>query len=245
MEISLVIPAYNEEANLEPLLKSLLSFLKRENLNCEIIVVDDASSDDTGKIADRWAREYRNISVLHRKKGKNGMGAALKEGTKKARGELVLWLMGDRSDDLDTIPRMIKKIKEGYGMIFASRYMRGGSRGNLSRLKAFLSSRFTVIVRWFFSIPTHDITNAFRIFKKSLFDSIYLESDDFAISPELAIKTHLLGFRMGEVPTTYAVRQADKTKFKIGKMVIRYLSLLKYRFIPRERFQIVDPEERR
>lgn len=238
MEISLVIPAYNEEANLDSLLESLVNFLKKESLNCEIIVVDDASSDDTGKIADKWAREYRNISALHREKEENGMGAALKEGTKRARGELVLWIMGDRSDDLNTIPQIIEKMREGYDMVFASRYMRGGSRGNLSRLKAFLSSRFTVIARWFFNIPVHDITNAFRVFRKSLFDSIYLESDDFAISPELAIKAHLLGFRLGEVPTTYALRWAGETKFRMGKMVIRYLSLLKYRFIPKEKFLI-------
>ncbi|MGB2706205.1 MAG: hypothetical protein WBC74_05075, partial [Candidatus Omnitrophota bacterium] len=101
-------------------------------------------------------------------------------------------------------------------------------------LKAFLSSRFTVFARIFFGVGVHDVTNAFRAFTREVAERIKLESTDFAISPELAIKAHLLGYRLAEIPCSYASRVADKTKFKMFKMVMRYLTLFRYRFYRRK-----------
>ena len=84
--------------------------------------------------------------------------------------------------------------------------------------------------RLIFGIKVHDITNAFRAFRKEVFDTVNIESGDFAISPEFAIKAHLAGFKLGEVPTTYTNRKAGKTNFKMLEMGLRYLSLTKYRF---------------
>ncbi len=156
------------------------------------------------------------------------MGASLREGTIAANGTFVVWLMADRSDDLDTISKILNRLDEGYDMVFASRYMKGGSRGDLSAVKAFLSSRFTVIARIVFGLKVHDITNAFRGFRKDVF--IVPESNNFAISPELAIKAHLRGLKLAEVPTTYHDRTSGKSKFKMFAMVIEYLKLLRYRF---------------
>ncbi len=231
MELSIVVPMYNEEANIMPLLDSLIAFREIRRLDWEIIIVDDGSSDATGRIADGYSREHKNIQVIHRDKGKRGMGLALKDGTRLAKGVMVAWVMGDRADDLTTLSEMVKKLRKGHDIVFGSRYMKGGSRGNLGRFKAFLSSRFTVLARWIFGIPVHDITNAFRAFRKTVFDEVPLECDDFAISPEQAIKAYLLNFKLGEVPTTYFDRRAGQTKFEMGRMVFRYLRLLRYKFI--------------
>jgi len=130
---------------------------------------------------------------------------------------------------------MVGSIKAGSDIVFASRYMPGGSSGDLDRLKAFLSSRFTFFSRFFFGLKVHDITNAYRAFRKKLTDEIDIKSMDFAISPELAIKAHLLGYRLSEIPCSYKTRVAGKTKFKIFKMVLKYLTLFKYKFYPKER----------
>jgi dolichol-phosphate mannosyltransferase len=137
--------------------------------------------------------------------------------------------MGDRSDKLETIKGMLGKLDEGFDLVMASRYMSGGSRGELEVDKAMYGSMYTSLTRMVFGIPVHDITNAFRGFRKSVLDKVKLESGDFAISPEFAIKAQLAGFRLGEVPTTYFNRRAGQTNFKILKMGLRYLSLFRYR----------------
>jgi glycosyltransferase involved in cell wall biosynthesis len=124
------------------------------------------------------------------------MGNALIEGTNKANGDVIIWIMADLSDDLNTIPKFLKKIENGYDLVFGSRYIKGGSPGDIPSNKAFFSRGFANLSRIFIGIKVHDITNAFRAFKKNVFNSVNLKSTDFAISPEFALKAHLANFKM-------------------------------------------------
>jgi len=227
-DFSIVIPVYNEEGNLPSLMDSLIELRDKLKWNCEIVIVNDNSSDNTPEICDKLVNKYNFIIAIHRVKGNNGMGYALIEGTKKANGKNILWTMGDKSDDVNTYDEIIEALNK-YDVVFGSRYMKGGSRGDLGMEKAFLSEGYTFLCRGIFGIPVHDITNAFRGFKKEVFNNINLESGDFAISPEFAIKSHLKGYKLGEVPTRYTDRKAGKGKFKMMKMGIRYVSLFKYK----------------
>jgi len=228
MEVSIVIPAHNEQDNLPLLLDNILKSSKLKSF--ETVVVDDNSSDRTRTIAEKYAKKYSNIKVLHRNMGRNGMGISLREGTSIAKGKFIVWLMGDNSDDISTIPKFIDKLKNGTDLVFGSRYIKGGSSSNLDAYKAMLSKNYTIITKILFGIKVNDITNAFRAFRKEVYDNITLESDDFAISPELAIKAHLKGYKLGEVPTIYKDRQSGKPKFKILEMGVSYLKLFKYIF---------------
>jgi len=228
MNVSIVTPVHNEQGNISKLLDDLIK-LKRRLKNFEIIVVDDNSSDKTGLIAHYYSKKYKNIKVLHRSKDVNGMGAALKDGTKAAKGKYIVWVMGDNSDDAATIPKLTEKLKNSYDMVFGSRYMKGGSRGDSNLFKAMLSAGYTFVARLIFGIKVHDITNPFRAFKKEIFGRITLECNDFAISPEFSIKSHLRGYKLAEVPTTYRNRKTGQSKFKIMKMGIAYCKLFKYK----------------
>src|SRR3989338_2622146 len=228
-ETSIVIPAYNEEENLPQLLDRLIKPGGIENF--EIIIVDDNSSDNTGSIADSYSKKYKLIKVVHRKKGSNGMGAALKDGTRASNGKYIVWTMGDNSDKLETIPIFIKKLKEGNDMVFGSRYMKGGSSGDLGKEKAILSSGYSFIAGIIFCFRFRDITNAFRGFRKEVFDNVKLECNHFDISPEFAIKAHLKDYKLCEVPTSYKNRIFGQPKFKIIKMGIKYTRLFKYRLL--------------
>jgi glycosyltransferase involved in cell wall biosynthesis len=232
MKISIVVPAHNEAENLPSLLDSLVQVCVSQKWDYEIIVGDDHSADSTGSIADRYAKGNPLITVIHRSNGLRGMGNTLKDLTKAAKGEIVIWTMGDKSDSIETYPLMVKKINEGYDVVFGARYIKGGSKGDLAAHKAFSSRAYSKIAGFIFGMPVHDITNAFRAFRKKVFDAVELESGDFAISPEFAIKAHRLGFRLGEVPTTYYDRKAGRTSFKMAKMAVKYGSLFKHRFIP-------------
>lgn len=222
MKVSIVVPAHNEEENISLLINDLL---KLKDIWDELIIVDD-SVDHTGEIADKFSKRFNEITVIHRKKGRgNEMGLALREGTERASGDIVIWTMCDRSDDLNIIHEMIKKIEQGYDMVIGSRYAGKGSKGELSAHKAVLGRGYSLLSKAIFGIKVHDITNAFRVFRRSVFDDVNLESKDFAISPEFSIKAHLKGHRVGEVPTTYLQRKAGKSKFDLINTGVKYASL--------------------
>jgi glycosyltransferase involved in cell wall biosynthesis len=238
MKISFIIPFHNEEKNCLPMLVRVFEFGKREKLDFEIIPVDDRSNDKTPQILRAFSSKETRIRPIYRHKSNeekgNTMGKALIAGTKDAKGEIVIWTMGDMADDTKTYKEIIRKLHGDYDMVFGSRYMPGGSRGNLDKLKALFSSWGTILARVLFNVPVHDITNAFRGFKRNVFKSINLESSGFSISPEFAIKAHLAGFKLGEVPTVYTNRVEGVSNFKLYKMTISYLTLyyrlfLKYR----------------
>lgn len=229
MTVSFIIPLHNEEKNCRPGINRIVNFAKQNNLKYEIIPVDDRSTDETAKVLKEISDKNRNVKPIFRKddgqeKG-NTMGKALVLGSKKAKGQFVIWTMGDLADSTKTYKDIIDKLNEGFDLVFGSRYMPGGSRGNLDFLKAYLSSSGTRLARILFRIPVHDITNAFRGFKKNIFSKIKLEETGFSISPEFAIKAHLAGFRLGEVPTTYTNRVAGISNFKLFKMTKSYLLL--------------------
>lgn len=230
MKISFIIPFHNEEKNCLPMVERVLNYAKKNSLSFEIIAIDDKSTDSTGIILDKLHKKYPKIVFpIHRKKNDeikgNTMGKALLEGTQKASGKYIIWTMGDLADDTNTYTDIINKLKLGYDLVFGSRYMPGGSRGNLDPLKAFLSSWGTVLAHLLFSVQVHDITNAFRGFRKDILKNISLDSSGFSISPEFAIKAHLVGFKLGEVPTIYTNRIEGISSFKLFRMTREYLRL--------------------
>lgn len=244
MKISFIVPLHNEGKNTATAVKRIVNYAKRQKWDFEIIAVDDRSDDKTAEILKQLSLQFKPLKPLFRKKSQeekgNTMGSALKEGTNAAKGDLVIWTMGDLADDVETYQKIVAKIEEGNDMVFGSRYMPGGSRGNLDPVKAFLSSWGTILSRFFFGIKVHDITNAFRGFKKEVFSKLILQSTGFSISPEFAIKAHLAGFRLGEVPTVYTNRKEGVSSFKLFKMIRSYLSVyllvfLKYKVIGKEK----------
>lgn len=228
-QISFIIPFHNEENNVVPMLERVIKFAQKENWEFEIIPVDDRSSDRTKALLIKFAQKYSRIKPIYRKKELeeegNTMGKALIEGTKNAKYPIIIWTMGDLADDTKTYRDIVEKINDGYDMVFGSRYMPGGSRGNLDPIKAFLSSWGTFLARALFGVKVHDITNAFRGFRKEIFYAIDIESCGFSISPEFAIKAFLAGFKLGEVPTVYTNRIEGVSSFKLYKMTKSYLLL--------------------
>jgi len=245
MKISFIIPFHNEEKNCFPMIRRVEKFAKLNRLSFEIIPVDDRSNDDTGKILRQLAKKNKHIKPIYRRNDNeeqgNTMGKALIEGTKVPTGKIIIWTMGDLTDDTKTYQDIIKKIEDGYDIVFASRYMPGGSRGNLDPLKALLSFWGTILAQLLFGIKVHDITNAFRGFRREVFEKIKLTSSGFSISPEFAIKAHLAHFKLGEVPTVYRNRTEGISNFKLYKMTKSYLKLylsLFFRYIVFPRFHL-------
>ncbi len=162
-----------------------------------------------------------------------GFANAIKFGFSQVENELVIPVMGDLCDDLGTIDRMLVKIEQGYDVVCGARYIKGGARIGGSKTKGFLSSLAGWSLYYLLGIPTHDIANAFKMYRKKVLDSINIESTGFEISMEIPLKAYYLGFKITEIPTVWKEREKGKTSFRMFKLLPRYLKLYLWGIIKR------------
>ncbi|HPL82909.1 MAG TPA: glycosyltransferase [Candidatus Omnitrophota bacterium] len=219
MKLSIIIPAYNEEENIASVLEKVEALVDLEH---ELIVVNDYSTDRTVGIVSDLALKFRNIRLLDNKNNK-GFANALKFGFAQARNELIVPVMGDLCDDLNTLKAMAKKIDENYDVVCGSRYIKGGARIGGSKVKGFLSSFAGWSLYYLLGIPTHDVANAFKMYRKKVIDSMNIEAKGFEISMEMPLKAYYSGFRITEVPTIWREREKGKSSFRMFKLTPSYL----------------------
>ena len=132
--------------------------------------------------------------------------------------------MADLADDINDIPRMQEKIKEGYALVSASRYIPGGSGKHKNGLKHFLSRLLGKILQVLVGLPTNDATNAYKMYRANLLDEIgILKSDNYTTGLELTVKAHVLGFRIAEIPTVWKDRAEGKSHFRILQVAPEYI----------------------
>ncbi|MCZ7584401.1 MAG: glycosyltransferase family 2 protein [Deltaproteobacteria bacterium] len=225
MEVSVLIPVRNEEANLDELIRRLRSLPDLLPSPFEVIAVDDASTDRSPEILAGAALETPFLRVL-RQTSRRGMGGALMAGAREARGRFVFWTMADYSDDFSDLPAMLDRLRGGADLVVASRAVPGGGYGDLGRFKSFLSHLFSRAARALFRLPIHDVTNAFRGMRREVLDGVRLRRTDFSISPEQIIEAHRAGARIEEVPTTYSFRRGGASHFRVVRMGWSYGLLL-------------------
>ena len=223
-KISVVVPAHNEEGNIADVADEILAVRKKTGWDIELVMVDDNSRDKTPRILDELAKKQKGIRVVHRKKGDNGLGAALIEGTNKATGDIIVWMMGDRSDNPKDMIGMVNKINKGYDLVFGSRFIKRGSVHNYPRLKLVSNRLFNNFLRLIFWIKERDITNAFKAFRRSVLKKIGpLTCKDFDITVELPLKARLEGFRMTESPVRWYGRVYGVSNLKLSRTARKYI----------------------
>ncbi|WP_457548796.1 flippase-like domain-containing protein, partial [Archaeoglobus sp.] len=224
MKISCVIPAKDEEENIPELVDKLVKVLSKyeETKDYEIVLVNDNSTDNTGKIIDELAKKNPRIRAVHRTKNP-GFGNALKDGFKNATGDVIIPVMGDLSDDPEDIPKLVRKILEGYDVVYGSRFISGGSVEDYPRLKLIANRLFNNVIRLLFGIKHKDVTNAFKAYKREVLEEIGdLESEGFDLTVEIPLKAHVLGFKSAEVPVRWYGRRKGEAKLKLSRNALIY-----------------------
>lgn len=219
MILSIVMPAHNEEGNIGDCIVRVEDVI---DISHELIVVNDHSSDRTVEIIKEMAKRYPGVRLVNNTAAA-GFVNALKSGFSQAKADLVVPVMGDLCDDLPTIKEMLKKIEEGYDVVCGSRYMSGGARIGGSRLKAFLSRTAGTSLYRLLGIPTHDIANAFKMYRKEVLEKITIEAKGFEISMELPLKAYYMGYKIAEVPTVWRERTRGASSFKVFKLLPNYI----------------------
>jgi dolichol-phosphate mannosyltransferase len=231
LNISFIVPAHNEDENIQCLVEQLILTCRQWYFSYEVLIVDDHSTDHTLELSEKLARRYDNVFLVKNTSAHRGMGSALQYGAGKAQGRFICWLMADMSDDLMLIEPMRQELIKGTDLVIASRYMGSDIKAGRPKWKIFLSRHYSVFARIWFGFHVHDITNAYRMFKKDMLNGLKLNATSFAISPEMAIKAHLCGFIIAEKQATYQGRVHGRSKFRIIMEIWNYsrLFLLKFR----------------
>jgi len=202
--ISAVLPAYNEEANIEPAVNALRQVLPLHCDDFEIIIVDDGSTDHTGLIADRLAREDPRVVAFHHRPNR-GYGAALRTGFTNARKRLVFYTDSDNQFDVSQISRLLDHLHDGYIVVG---FRVGREDPWLRKLFAW---GFKLFTRFLFGLSLRDVDCAFKLFPRSFFDTIRIRSDHFFVDAEMMARARALGLRVCEVGVDHLPRRSGSS----------------------------------
>lgn len=223
MELSIIIPAHNEQDCIAEALVGIVNELGKENIENEIIVVDDNSTDSTAKIVADLAKIYPNIKLIRRNPPR-GFGKAIQEGLTHLNGEVVATVMGDLSDDPRDIVKCFRKIHQGYDCVFGSRFIKGSMVKDYPLLKLAINRLANNFIRVLFLIKANDITNAFKVYRRKVIEAVLpLEASYFNITVELPLKAIVKGFSFIQIPIKWYGRKSGVSKLGIREMGYKYL----------------------
>ena len=205
------LPTYNERENLEPMLRAL------GDKDVRVLVIDDNSPDGTGELADRLAAELGYVDVLHRE-SKEGLGPAYLAGFRRAltsEAELILEMDCDFSHDPDYVPRLIAAVEDGADLALGSRYVPGGGVRDWGLVRRFISAGGSFYARIILGVKVRDLTGGFKCYRRAVLETIDLDAVDsrgYAFQIETTYRTLRAGFKVVEVPITFADREVGGSK---------------------------------
>jgi glycosyltransferase involved in cell wall biosynthesis len=222
--LSVVMPVYNERTTIDEIVRRVLGV----PLRIELIVVDDGSRDGTGDILDGLRREL-TFTLLHQKNA--GKGAALRRGFAEVTGDIVVIQDADLEYSPEEFPQLIELICQGKAdVVYGSRF--------LGRHRAFMFAHYvgnklvTLVTNVLYNTMLTDMETCYKAMRVDVLRSMTLKSNGFGIEPEITAKVFKRGYRVYEVPITYAGRgyeQGKKITWQAGFNALWVL--LKYRFI--------------
>jgi dolichol-phosphate mannosyltransferase len=205
------LPTYNELENLEPMLRAL------GDKNVRVLVIDDNSPDGTGRLADRLAQQLDYVDVLHRER-KEGLGPAYLAGFRRALSdgaELVLEMDCDFSHDPNDVPRLLAAVEQGADLALGSRYVPGGGVRNWGLIRRVISAGGSLYARVLLGVKVRDLTGGFKCYRRAALEAIDLdgvESKGYAFQIETTYRVLRAGFKVVEVPITFADREFGGSK---------------------------------
>ena len=229
-----ILPTYNERANLEALVEEVRSVLERSAPDHTILVVDDSSPDGTGELADRIEAADPHVRVLHRPV-KRGLGRAYLDGFRHALAQgaaLLIEMDADFSHDPSYLPAMIEAAREA-DLVLGSRYVAGGGIRNWGPARRFVSRSGCWYAQAVLGVRVRDLTGGFKCFRRAVLETLDLDavrSQGYAFQVELTYRALQCGFRVREIPIVFTERREGVSKMS-GKIVFEAIWM-----VPRLRF---------
>lgn len=223
MKLSVVIPVYNEQATI----RTLYEAVKRVDIEKEIILVDDGSSDGSREILQSLAEEGTRI-VLH--EFNRGKGAALRSGFQHATGDIIIIQDADLEYDPAQYPRLIQPILDGKAdVVYGSRFISGDYRRVLFFWHMVGNNLLTLLSNLFTNLNLSDMETCYKVFRREVLQKISIEEDRFGFEPEITAKVAKMKLRIYEMGISYSGRtyaEGKKISWKDGISAIR--CIIKY-----------------
>ncbi len=220
MRVLVVLPTYNEAANIE----NVLSRVRGALPGARVLVVDDNSPDGTAEIAEKAAEQLGGIDVL-RRPGKAGLGSAYRAGFRwglESGFDAMVEMDSDLSHDPDDLVRLVAPLEEGYELVIGSRYVPGGSIPDWSLMRRLLSKGGNVYADALLGLGVRDSTAGFRVYRANLLQQIELDTvraDSYGFQIEMTYRSRQHGARIAEVPIRFVDRALGTSKMSAYTVV--------------------------
>ena len=218
MDISVVVPLYNEEESVTPLYQAIAAVIDTLPGECEMVFVDDGSRDDTFKIAEAIAGTDKRLRVV-KFRGNYGQTPAMAAGIDVSRGRIVITMDGDLQNDPQDIPRFVEKIDEGFDIVVGWRFNRQDkliTRKIPSRIANWLIGKVT-------GVPIKDNGCSLKAFRASVIKQVPLYSEMHRFIPAMA---SIAGPRIAEIKVRHHARRFGQSKYGLSRVYKVLLDLL-------------------
>lgn len=222
IDISMIIPVYNEAENIPFLIKKLTDDLLPFNRSYEVIFIDDGSSDSTFTLLEHIQKEDERIRIIKFRKN-YGKSLALNTAFRNVKGEIVITMDGDLQDDSAEIGKFLGKIDEGYDLVCGWKYAR-----NDPLTKTAPSKVFNALTRWVTGIPLHDFNCGFKAYRREVINILHLYGELHRYTPVLV---NFYGFKITEIPVRHHPRKFGTSKYGFGRLFKGFLDLITIKFL--------------
>jgi dolichol-phosphate mannosyltransferase len=225
--ISIVIPAYNEDEAIVPVLDRMFESVR---LSCEVLVVVDSEDDTTVPVVVEYAQKEPRLRYLVNAYGR-GPANAIRFGIDSSAAPVAVVTMADGCDDPRQIDDLARLVERGVAVACASRYMPGGQQVGGPYLKSLLSRMAGRSLQLLAHTGTRDATNSFKAYSTEFVRSVGIDSrDGFEIGIELTAKAKRMRLPVAEIPTIWLDRQAGMSNFKVARWIPKYLRWYRFAF---------------
>jgi glycosyltransferase involved in cell wall biosynthesis len=220
--ISLIIPAMNESQSLEQLTREIVSTMKALSASYEILFIDDGSTDKTLEKLKKLRAKNKKIKIVSHR-GNWGKAVALQNGFTFATGDIVITLDADLQDNPHEIPKLLKKLDQGYDLVS------GWKKTRHDPLEKVIPSRiFNTLVRILTGLQIHDINCGFKAYRREVLNDMRIYGELYRFIPVLA---HKANFKVTEVPVEHRARVHGKSKYGLERHIKGFLDLITIVFL--------------
>lgn len=232
---TVILPTYNERESLARVVNLVLAVSDHHDLDLSILVVDDASPDGTGQVADELAAADPRVAVLHRP-AKEGLGPAYIAGFRRALAdgaELIFEMDADLSHEPAYLPAMVAAVENGADIVLGSRYVRGGGVTGWGAGRRLVSRAGCLYAQLILGLPYRDLTGGFKCFRRRALECLDLDgigASGYGFQIETTWRAHRLGLRIAEIPIVFVDRRVGSSKMTVGIALEAALLVWRLRF---------------
>ncbi|MDD5530062.1 MAG: glycosyltransferase family 2 protein [bacterium] len=234
--LTVIVPAFNEENNLEPTIVALVSHIEPLNLSFEILIIDDGSTDNTGEVAKSLAKKYTVIRIIKHQKNL-GPGSGIFTGIKEAKGEFIIFIPADLAIDLRQFNKYLEMSKK-CDIVVGMR----SDRGDYTLFRKIVSYVNISVIKMLFNMKEHQF-NYIHLYRRKIFNDVYPESTGVFITAEIMIRARDLGYKLREIKIKYIPRKYGKGSCGNPKVILNtFRDMMKF-WIKRLFFNVYKREK--